>query len=127
VIYVAPNNDIPQYMACMDIFSLPSHREGFGLVIIEAAAMGVPAVVTDIPGPIDAVRSEVTALIVPIKNADALAMALQSLLNDSKKRFTFGVAAAIFARQNFEQDEYLNYVLMDKEDLVLNKHKALLR
>jgi glycosyltransferase involved in cell wall biosynthesis len=127
VIYVAPNNEIPQYMACMDVFSLPSHREGFGLVIIEAAAMGVPAVVTNIPGPIDAVCSEVTALIVPIKNVDALAMALQSLLNDSKKRFTFGAAAAIYARQNFEQNEYLNYVLMDKEDLFLNNHKAFLR
>jgi glycosyltransferase involved in cell wall biosynthesis len=124
VIYVAPNNEIPQYMACMDVFSLPSHREGFGLVIIEAAAMGIPAVVTDIPGPIDAVLSGVTALIVPVKNVEALASALQALLNDSKKRFAFGAAAITFARQNFEQNEYLSYVLADKENLFLKQHKA---
>jgi len=124
VIYVAPSSEIPQYMACMDVFSLPSHREGFGLVIIEAAAMGVPAVITDIPGPIDAVLSGVTALIVPVKNAEALAMALQALLSDTKKRFAFGTIAATFARQNFEQNKFLSYALMDKENLFFKKHKS---
>jgi glycosyltransferase involved in cell wall biosynthesis len=39
---IPPTDDIPQYMACMDILSLPSYREGFGMVIVEAEAMGVP-------------------------------------------------------------------------------------
>jgi glycosyltransferase involved in cell wall biosynthesis len=118
VIVVAPNSEIPQYMACMDIFSLPSYREGFGLVIIEAEAMGIPVVVSDVPGPIDAMRHEQTGLIVPVKNSKALALALQTLLNDVDKRSAFGAAAMVYARDNFEQKMFLRYLLADKERLL---------
>ena len=121
VIYIPPNNEIPQYMACMDIFSLPSYREGFGLVIVEAEAMGVPVVVSDVPGPIDAMRCEETGLIVPVKNAEALAAALQTLLNDTDKRLAFGASAATFAHNNFDQREFLRRVLEDKKILIAGK------
>jgi glycosyltransferase involved in cell wall biosynthesis len=117
VIHIPPNNEIPQYMACMDIFSLPSYREGFGLVIVETEAMGVPVVVSDVPGPVDAMRHEETGLVVPVKNTEALATALQLLLNDSSKRAAYGAAAAEFARNNFEQKEFFRRVLEDKERL----------
>lgn len=121
VIYIPQNNQIPQYIACMDIFALPSYREGFGLVIIEAAAMGVPVVVSDVPGPIDAVRHEETGLVVPVKNAGALAAALQILLSDSTKRAVYGEAVAAFASDNFEQKEFLRRVHADKERLFAEK------
>lgn len=118
VIHISPNNEIPQFIACMDVFSLPSYREGFGLVIVEAESMGVPVVVSDVPGPIDAMRHQETGLIVPVKNPEVLAAALQTLLNDSTKRETFGAAASAFARNNFEQKEFLRRVLEDKERLL---------
>jgi glycosyltransferase involved in cell wall biosynthesis len=121
VIHIPPNNEIPQYMACMDIFSLPSYREGFGLVIAEAEAMGVPVVASEVPGPIDAMRHQETGLIVPVKNAQALAVALQALLNDTALRLAFGVAAAAFVRDSFEQNEFLRRVLEDKEGLLSHK------
>ena len=118
VIHIPPNSEIPQYMACMDIFSLPSYREGFGLVIVEAEAMGVPVVVSDVPGPIDAMCHEETGLVVPVKNVEALATALQTLLKDTTKRLAFGANAAAFARDNFEQKKFIGRVLEDKEMLV---------
>lgn len=121
VIYIPQNDKIPQYIACMDIFSLPSYREGFGLVIIEAAAMGVPAVVSDVPGPIDAVRHKETGLAVQVKNTGALAAALQILLSDSTKRAVYGVAASAFARDKFEQKEFLRRILADKERLLAER------
>lgn len=121
VISIPPNKEIPQYMACMDIFSLPSHREGFGLVIVEAEAMGVPVVVSDVPGPIDAMRHEKTGLVIPVKNSETLALALQTLLNDTTKRTAYGVAAAAFARDNYEQKEFIRRVLEDKENLFAGK------
>jgi glycosyltransferase involved in cell wall biosynthesis len=121
VIYVPQNNEIPQYIACMDIFALPSYREGFGMVIVEAEAMGVPVVASNVPGPIDAVRHEETGLVVPVKNAGALAAALQILLLDSTKRAAYGAAAAAFASDNFEQKEFLRRVLADKERLLAEK------
>ena len=49
-------------MAAMDIFILPSHREGFGMSVVEAEAMGVPVIVTDIPGPVNAMIDNVTGI-----------------------------------------------------------------
>jgi glycosyltransferase involved in cell wall biosynthesis len=121
VIHVPPNGQIPQYMACMDVFALPSYREGFGMVIIEAEAMGVPVVASNVPGPADAMRDGETGIIVPVKNIDALANALRELLNDATKRELYGRAATAFARNNFEQNEFLKYVLKDKERLLAEK------
>ncbi|GAB6270313.1 MAG: hypothetical protein STSR0003_01520 [Smithella sp.] len=118
VIHVPPNDQIPQYMACMDVFALPSYREGFGMVIIEAEAMGVSVVASNVPGPADAIRHEVTGLMVPVRDAVALAEALQVLLRDPAKRTAYGVAAAAFARDSFEQKIFLQYVLADKEQLI---------
>lgn len=116
--YIPPNNEIPQYIACMDIFSLPSYREGFGMVVIEAQAMGIPVVVSDVPGPIDAMRHNETGLIVSVKSVEELAKSLKFLLQKEDCRIEFGKAAAIFARKNFEQKEFMKRVLEDKERLV---------
>jgi glycosyltransferase involved in cell wall biosynthesis len=80
--------------------------------------MGVPVVASDVPGPADAMRHEVTGLMVPVKDAGALAEALQVLLRDPVKRAAYGAAAATFARDGFEQKKYLQYVLADKEQLI---------
>ncbi|MFQ6827728.1 MAG: glycosyltransferase [Faecalimonas sp.] len=47
-------SDIEKYYAAIDVLILPSYREGFGNVVIEAGAVGTPAIVSNIPGPIDA-------------------------------------------------------------------------
>lgn len=125
VIHIPPNNEIPQYMACMDIFSLPSYREGFGMVVIEAEAMGVPVVVSDVPGPIDAMRHNETGLVVPVKAIEELATALKTLLNETDRRLAFGKAAAAFARENFEQNEFIRRVLEDKEQLLAETVQSL--
>jgi glycosyltransferase involved in cell wall biosynthesis len=118
VVYIPPNNEIPQYMACMDVFALPSYREGFGSVVIEAEAMGCPVVVSDVPGPMDAMKADRTGLVVPVRNVEALAAALRDLLLDSAKRQDFGIAAGAFVREHFEQKEFFCRVLEDKMDLV---------
>lgn len=118
VIYIPQNNEIPQYMSCMDIFVLPSYREGVPNVILEAEAMGVPVVASDVSGVIDAVRHEKTGLVVPVKNTEALAGALQNFLKDSTKRAAYGAAATAFARDNFEQNEFLWRILADKNLLL---------
>ena len=124
VIHIRRNNEIPQYMACTDIFSLPSYREGFPMVVVEAQAMGIPVVVSNVPGPIDAMRDKETGLVVPVKDAEMLASALQTLLKDKTKRMSFGRAAATFVRENFDQKEYLRHVFKDKEELLLGKQSA---
>jgi glycosyltransferase involved in cell wall biosynthesis len=71
-----------RYLAIADVFCLPSYREGFGTVVIEAAAMGVPTVGSDIYGLSDAVVHGETGLLVPPRNVEELAKAIKQLLTD---------------------------------------------
>jgi glycosyltransferase involved in cell wall biosynthesis len=109
--------DIPEaYMAITDILCLPSYREGFGTVVIEAAAMGVPTVGTAIYGLSDAVVQGETGLLVPPRNADELAAALDKLLSNRPLRTKMGAAARRRANDKFDAaifnqlvvDEYLS-------------------
>ncbi len=72
---------VPAYSA-MDVFVLPSRYEGFGIVFLEAMAIGVPAVGTRVVGSEDAVADGVTGLLVPYGDAPALAAAVIRLLSD---------------------------------------------
>jgi glycosyltransferase involved in cell wall biosynthesis len=71
-----------KYLAITDFLCLPSYREGFGGVVIEAAAMGVPAIGTDIVGLRDAIVADVTGLLVPSKDSEKLKSAMEYLLSN---------------------------------------------
>lgn len=55
-------SDVSKYMATMDIFILPSYREGFGMSVVEASAMGIPVIATKYPGPSSAMRMVILVL-----------------------------------------------------------------
>lgn len=82
-----------RYLAIADILCLPSYREGFGTVVIEAAAMAVPTVGTHITGLSDAVVDGVTGLLVPPRNAVALEQALRRLIENPTLSKQLGEAA----------------------------------
>jgi glycosyltransferase involved in cell wall biosynthesis len=79
-------NNPEDYMACADIFCLPSYREGFGSVIIEAAAVGAPAVATNIYGLVDAVKDGESGILFEPKNITEMKKALLILTNDTDLR-----------------------------------------
>ena len=91
-----------RYLGTADIFCLPSHREGFGSVVVEAGAMGLPAVATDIIGLQDALEHGRTGLLTPAKNANALAEALELLVTQPELRRALGVEARKRAEQTFD-------------------------
>lgn len=81
------------YMAASDVFCLPSHREGFGMVIVEAAAAGLPAVASRIYGITDAVVEGETGLLHAPGDVDDLRRCLARLLADRAERERLGSAA----------------------------------
>jgi glycosyltransferase involved in cell wall biosynthesis len=81
-----------KFLAAADIFCLPSYREGFGSVVVEAAAMELPAIVTRVNGLVDAVVDGVTGLFVPPKTVKELAQAIQRLVDSHDLRHSMGRA-----------------------------------
>ncbi|HQT25185.1 MAG TPA: glycosyltransferase family 4 protein [Burkholderiales bacterium] len=107
-----------RYLAVTDIFCLPSYREGFGNVVIEAAAMGIPSIGTDIVGLRDAVIDGKTGLLVKPKEIDALADALEVLLKDEAMRAEMGKAARERAVMEFSSDKVNAAVLAEYDRLL---------
>jgi glycosyltransferase involved in cell wall biosynthesis len=92
------------YLAFADLLCLPSYREGFGNVVIEAAALGVPCLGTRIVGLSDAVVDGETGVLVPAKDTAALGQALSALLTDESRRTSLGEAARRRVHANFDAD-----------------------
>lgn len=102
-IFAGVRQDMPDMYALMDIFALPSYREGFPRAPMEASAMGVPCVVTNVRGCREAVEHERNGLIVPLRDVDALAEALISLLRDHDRRRAMGDAGRRMAHEQFDE------------------------
>ena len=82
ITYYGPVADVRPYLAASDCLVLPSYREGFPNAVIEAGAMGIPSVVTDINGANEIIAEEKNGLIVPAKDADALYSAMKRIAQD---------------------------------------------
>jgi glycosyltransferase involved in cell wall biosynthesis len=95
--------DVPSFMQLFDIFVLPAWWEGFGNVLVQAAAMGVPVISTLGTGTIDAVDNGVNGVLVPVKDENALYDAMKQLGNDSKLRKQYGMRGQEWA-QNFDRN-----------------------
>lgn len=98
---VGHHADVAPYYAAMDIFVMPSYREGFGLTNIEAAAMALPVVSTRIPGCVDSVQDGETGTLVPPRNAIALMKAIKRYLDDPGLRNKHGQAGRIRVLRDF--------------------------
>lgn len=116
-------SDIPEVMAAFDIFAFPSHAESFGIVLIEAMAMGRPVVSTNCDGVLDIVVDGETGIYVHPRNGKELAEALARLIEDSSLRESMGKAGRKRVEELFDQRKQLNklegiyYELLEKEAL----------
>lgn len=110
-IFVGQRQDMPELYSLMDVFCLPSHREGFPRAPMEAATLGVPSVVTDIRGCRQTVVHEKTGLLVPVRDAQSLALALVRLLSNPEERDRMGAAARRLAVDQFDERDVFDKVL----------------
>lgn len=115
---VAYTSEPEKYLAAADFLCLPSHREGFGVVIIEAAAMGLPAIASNIYGISDAVLDRVTGLLFEPQNVDDLQKSIYILLSDANLRVALGLAAYENAKNYFDSKVVVgNYIKQIKSIL----------
>jgi glycosyltransferase involved in cell wall biosynthesis len=94
-------NNPEKYFASCDIFCIASHREGFGTVVIEAAACGLPTIGTRIPGLVDSIVHESTGLLIELGNTQQFAQAIIDLSVDEIKRNQMALNSQERARKDF--------------------------
>ena len=122
-IFTGQRRDMPELYATMDVFALPSHREGFPRAPMEASAMEVPCVLTNIRGCREAVENNCNGLLTPLGDAQRLADAILDLLDDLEKARRMGEQGRAMAVERF--DEQLVFEKVKAEYASLLSHKEL--
>lgn len=122
IVYTGQVTDVEKYYAAIDVLVLPSYREGFGNVVIEAAAMGTPAIVSNIPGPVDAIIENKTAYIVEPHDSNMLYSSMEKIKdcdNDS-----MGFEAYEYAKKYFDSKELCGKILKRKNKIIEARTKV---
>jgi L-malate glycosyltransferase len=101
-------DDMQTLLTSLDIFVSASHSESFGLAILEAMANRTAIVATETEGAKEILRNDKTALLVPLKEPVKLAEAIETLLNDSAKRYSLAKNAQTFAEEKFSLQEMID-------------------
>jgi glycosyltransferase involved in cell wall biosynthesis len=113
--------DIPALMAALDIFLMPSLWEGFGLVLLEAMAQAVPIIATYVSAIPEIVVNDETGILVPARDVEALAAALENLLADKPLRQYMGLQGQdrleteFSAARMVDETKTLYFTLLDME------------
>jgi glycosyltransferase involved in cell wall biosynthesis/ribosomal protein S18 acetylase RimI-like enzyme len=114
--FLGMRTDVEDLYSAMDLFVLPSHREGFPRAAMEAAAMGLPVVATDIRGCRQVVEDGVNGLLVPVLDPIALAGAILELGSDRETLASMSDASARIARERFDEDAVVEKVMASYRD-----------
>src|SRR5699024_500203 len=115
--WVGECDDVAELYQTAHIAVLPSYREGLPKSLIEAAACGRAIVTTNVPGCRDSIVADVTGLLVPVRDAGALAEAVQALAQDSDKRQAMGRAGRALAEREFGLTHIVSQQLAIYRDL----------
>lgn len=113
--------DIAQQYGQANIVCLPSYREGLPKSLLEAAACGRVVITTDVPGCRYAITDGITGVLVPVKNAEAIADAIQKLIDNATLRHSMGLAGRKLAEQTFDIDIIVRQHLSIYNKLLYNK------
>lgn len=108
VLFIPSVRETGDILCAMDVFVMPSLKEGLGLALMEAMAAGLAVIGSDVGGIKDLVQDGLNGLLVKPANAGNLAGAITALLGDPEKRRSLGQEAQVFINQNFSQEKMIS-------------------
>lgn len=120
ILAVGKQKDVRPWLAASDALVFPSYREGFPNVVIEAGAMGLPSIVTDINGSREIIQDGVNGLIVPSKNEDALLKEMERLVEDAALASYLASHARRLVASRYELG-YVKQCLLDFYSQIIHK------
>ena len=120
-IFTGARKDTPALYTLMHVLFLPSHREGFGLVLAEAAAMGIPVVASDLGGCRQAVENLKNGYLLPSGDIKAFTEAIMKLLKDDELRLKMGIRGEQLARERFDDRKVNDFVLNEYRQVAARK------
>ena len=121
IISVGYQQDVRPYLAMSDALAFPSYREGFPNVVMQAGAMGLPAIVTDINGCNEIVIEGENGLIIPPKNVSALKKAMLELYNDRELYAKLQLNARSMIVDRYQREEVWEALLQEYQSLLKEK------
>jgi glycosyltransferase involved in cell wall biosynthesis len=124
-VFAGMRQDMPEMYALMDVFVLPSHRESFPRSPMEAAAMGVPCVVTDVPGCREAIAEGRNGFLVPLGNVPALVGAILQILGSPQTARHMADEGRRVALERFDERLVFDRVKAEYARLLRQKGLAL--
>jgi len=122
LILTGMRSDIPALLSAMDLFTLPSWREGMPRTIIEAMMMALPVVATNIRGSREEVVDDETGVLVPLRDPHALTKAIEQLYKDKEKAKVMGRVGRKRALELYDEEKVIQrqIELINNSGLILN-------
>jgi len=120
--FTGPRNDVPALMAAMDVLAVPSLNEGMGRVLLEAGASGTPVVASRAGGIPDIVDDGETGLLVPPRDAHALAEAIIELIATPERRHWMGATARAKIAPQYSLENMVRQIETVYEEILHEKN-----
>ena len=108
ILFLGRRPDVPELLKISHLFALPTFFEGMSNALMEAMAAGLPVITTDIEENRELVKNHETGVLVPVKNSDAIADAIEKLLTNEALRSQIGQAAKKFMEEHFSLKKIAN-------------------
>ena len=124
IVFTGPVSNPAKYYASMDYLCLPSYREGFGSVVLEAASLAVPTICSNIKGPTDFIKDGENGLLCEVKSMESLLAVMKKALNLTTEQYQ-KIANSAFSdvKRDFDAQIFRKYYLEDRMRL-LKKHNS---
>lgn len=117
ILSVGWQTDVRPYFAVSNVLVFPSYREGFPNVVMQAGAMNLPSIVTNINGCNEIIKNNINGIIIPPKNEEKLIKAMMNLLENSTKRKALASASRDLICNNYKREVIWEALLQEYKDL----------
>ena len=121
IISVGYQKDVRPFFAIADALAFPSYREGFPNVVMQAGAMGLPSIVSDINGCNEIIINGKNGLIIPVKNVTALKNAMEKMMMDKSFYEQLKTNARTMIKSRYEQSVVWQALLEEYKSLLDNR------